>query len=52
MKTPKYIEIEELEYDALEPDEIEELKETLNLDQYFNDYVEYEQDLTELIRSR
>lgn len=50
MKTPKLIELPELEQDYLEPEELGEFKELADLDSYYEDYVSYEQDLTKLIK--
>lgn len=54
MKTPKVLETVEMEYDSLDMDELTEFK-SLNddqIDHYYDDYNQYEQDLTQLIRSK
>lgn len=50
MKNPKTLEIPELEQDYLEIEELNEIKEIANLDAYYEDYISYEADLTQLIR--
>lgn len=55
MKKPKYIELEEIEiqeYDLNEFHDLIQKSENNDLDKYYSDYNEYEQDLTTLIKVR
>lgn len=52
MKTPKLIDLPEFEQDYLEPEELEPFKDIAELDNYYEDYVSYEYDLTRIIKEK
>ena len=52
-RKPKYIEMEEIEiesFDISEFDEIIKNSAKMDLEKYYDDYNEYEQDLTQIIK--